>query len=415
MGNELKKTGLECRPARLLLVPILLASAYAAVGGNIQGVFSLFPIIRDEFGLSRAQAGLYSSFHFLSATVLAVFSGRFIDVVGARKGLICGVSGVGLVMIAISFAPGYRFILALAFVCGIVFSMITPSVSRGIIENTHPRRRAFHMGIAHSGGGTGGMVAAVLLPLIATALGWRVAILVSGSFALVIAVVIGRFYPRISTDKSSSEPDGAAGEDEGFRAGVKDLLSNRFFLSVCFLGIALGAAMSSVVAHFTIFLNTDFLLSPVRSGIGLAALQVGGVTGMSGWGIVSDRLFSGRRHRALCFVTACISAISLLMVFLTGRPAINYVMIILLAFVTGFICLGTMALFFTTITEAAGEGRAGLGTGMALIFSRTGVILGPPLFGRIADIADTYRYSWLALGVLAVFFSAAFALARKFK
>ncbi len=413
MENEIENTDTRNSggPGRLLFVPVLLASAYAAVGANMQGIFSLLPIIREEFDLTRAQAGLYSTFYFLSATAVAIFSGRLIDILGTRKGLIFGVTGIAAVMMVVSQTPTYRFLLALAFVCGVVFSVITPSVSRSIMHNAPAHRRAFSMGIAHSGGNSGGMVAAALLPLIATRFGWRPAIFTSALFAMAVAVVIVRYYP--AENNLDVPEDGPAAPDAGFLKSFGGLRGILRFLSVCAFGILLGCVMSSVGAHFALFLTEDFQLSPVRAGMGLAALQIGAVAGMSGWGLISDKVLHGNRHRALCCVAASISIVSLLMGVSAGRLPFPYATGLIIAFVTGFICLGTMALFFTTITESVDINHSGMATGMALIFSRSGVIVGPPVFGKIADITGTYRHSWLAVCITAICFAVAFATASR--
>lgn len=251
------------------LVPFLLASAYVGVAANIQGIFALFPLIREDFDLSRAQAGLFSTFYFLSATAVAVFSGRLVDKLGARRGLLLGVSAVGLVMGTVALAPAYGMILALAFLCGLVFSVITPSVSRGIMEHVAKPKRAFAMGIAHSGSGIGGMLAAALLPILASAFGWRPALVLAALFALLTAGVIAAACPNeTSAEQAGDEKNPAS----AFKPGVISLLGRRDFITVCLLGTLLGAMMGSATSHFSLFLHNDLQLSPAAAGGGLAAL-----------------------------------------------------------------------------------------------------------------------------------------------
>ncbi len=386
-------------------VPFMLAAVYAGIGANMQGVFSLLPIISEDFGITRAQAGLYSSFYFLSATIIAVFSGRFIDYIGDRKGLLFGIGGIGGVMYATAAMPTYGFILIMAFISGVVFSCITPSVSRGIIVHTIPDRRAFSMGIAHSGGGTGGMLAAVLLPLVATVSGWRVAIVFSASFAVIITVLVFIFYPRGEVGMPENE-NPRENQGGSFKQDVLDLLKVKSFLIVCITGISLGMVMSSIGAHYALYLTIDFELSPVKSGMGLAALQVGGVLGMSGWGLISDKIFDGDRMRSLKCLVSTIAAAAIVHFCVIQFTDAGFPLVMLMALGTGFICLGSMALFFTTVTESAGRGKAGMATGMALIFSRSGVILGPPVYGLISDITGGYAYSWLFVLIVALCFTA---------
>ncbi len=47
----------------------ILSTGYMGAFINIQGIQSLMPFIQDDFGISRTEAGLYSTFLFLSALV----------------------------------------------------------------------------------------------------------------------------------------------------------------------------------------------------------------------------------------------------------------------------------------------------------------------------------------------------------
>ncbi|HNR65223.1 MAG TPA: hypothetical protein PKJ95_02885, partial [Atribacterota bacterium] len=51
--------------------------------------------------------------------------------------------------------------------------------------------------------------------------------------------------------------------------------------------------------------------------------------------------------------------------------------------------------YLTTVGEVAGERHSGTATGLALLFVRGAMIVSPPIFGLIADINGSYRYSWL--------------------
>ena len=76
--------------------------------------------------------------------------------------------------------------------------------------------------------------------------------------------------------------------------------------------------------------------------------------------------------------------------------------IVALSLLLGFSVLGTPGLFFTTVTEVAPAGSAGVATGVALMFSRVGVMVAPPIFGHIADVTGVYATSWVVLAVASV-------------
>jgi MFS family permease len=87
---------------------------------------------------------------------------------------------------------------------------------------------------------------------------------------------------------------------------------------------------------------------------------------------------------------------SLVFAFLNNyNPSIF--LIIFLGFMLGGTGRGWQGLYFSAVSEQVGEEKTGIGVGLSLVFVRLGIILGPPIFGFIADKAGSYSYSWLIL------------------
>ena len=86
---------------------------YVAVDINVQGVMALLPFIRDEFALSSSSLGLYSSFLFLSSTLMAIIGGQFVDMLGSRRGMVGGILSVSILAMCHAWVPSYSYILAL--------------------------------------------------------------------------------------------------------------------------------------------------------------------------------------------------------------------------------------------------------------------------------------------------------------
>lgn len=396
-NNEIEKNG-QTSGAKWYFIP-LLASAYMAIGANMQGINALMPFIRDDFTLTRAQAGLYSSFYFLSATCIAVVSGRIVDRLGTRKGVLIAASSVGVMMLLHAMSPIYGIMLMLAFFTGFGFSLMTPSVSKGVMQNFPAERRAFSMGLAHSGGGVGGMLGAIILPLIGLHVGWRYALGGSAIFALAIVPFLFAFLRDSSLASVESGNDGKqSGESEKFLQGILALLKNRLLLCTCGFGIILGGALSSVSAHYALFLTRDLGIDPRIAGLGLATVLIGVIIGQPGWGWISDRFLRSDRRLTLFVFGLTGSTVCFLIGLSIGVVSPTYPALIVVSLMLGLLTIGGMALFFTTISELAGMERAGTAAGLSLIFTRTGVIFSPPLFGLISDLTNSYRYSWLALG-----------------
>jgi len=72
-----------------------------------------------------------------------------------------------------------------------------------------------------------------------------------------------------------------------------------------------------------------------------------------------------------------------------------------------------MGLFFITVAELVSFRFTGIGTGFALIFTRFGALISPPIFGYIADVYGSYLLSWLSMSLLIFIFTMIFAFASK--
>ncbi|MFW5745796.1 MAG: MFS transporter, partial [Spirochaetota bacterium] len=204
------------------VVPLLLvvSTGYIAANLGIQGFIAMLPIVQTEFAITRTQAGLYSGFYYLSATIVAIGSGRLVDRLGPRVGLVSGAGIVGLMAILHVLAPAFGVIVALAFVTGIGFSVITPSVSGAVIRNVFAARRAGSMGIVHGVGGTGALAGTMVLPAIGERLGWRPVMLGAGFAAVAIAVLVAFAYDRLTPDVRPEAPTLRAAEKGAFAAAL---------------------------------------------------------------------------------------------------------------------------------------------------------------------------------------------------
>lgn len=371
----------------------IISAAYIALGANIQGFRALFPAVLEDFAISRGEAGLYTSFFFLSATGAAILAGRITDRVGAKSALLLGASSVGVFMMLHAFSPWYGALLALAFAAGAGFSVITPAVNLGVMEAVAGGRRAFAMGLAHSGGAVGGFLGAILLPVAGAAVGWRGAVVIAGGFALLMGLVIRLFYHgggrQAETDRS---------EQPGFLTALRRLMADRQFRYTGMFGLCLGMTMSAISTHFALFLHQDMGLTETWAGLGLGALLLGGMVGPPGWGWASDVLLRGNRRRALTLLG--LAAGSMCLAFGVLVASVPWPLLFALAVLLGLVGFSGPGLYFTSVSEMAPPGGTGTTTGLALMFVRVGVVVSPPLFGALADRTGTYRASWIALAAL---------------
>jgi MFS transporter, ACS family, hexuronate transporter len=138
----------------------------------------------------------------------------------------------------------------------------------------------------------------------------------------------------------------------------------------------------------------------VAAGGYLGVAHAGGIFGRVFWGVISDRLFGGRRMVVLGLLgVICAAALLGLAEAGTGYPL--WVLTIL-AFALGATAIGWNGIHQTAMVEVAGRARAATGVGLIMSLSQVGLVAGPPLFGLIVDVSGLYRTAWLVLTGLTV-------------
>ena len=154
-----------------------------------------------------------------------------------------------------------------------------------------------------------------------------------------------------------------------------------------------------MLAHLVLFLNKALLYTAVAAGGLRAICEAAGGVGKPGSGIVSDRLFHGRRKPALFGLCAgsgrrvCVSSLCSTGTWAgASTPAWSCSAWPPSA---GAGCYGTLA------GELGGKKQAGLAAGLCSAVVNLGIVVGPPAFGYLVDATGSYRASWVLMAACA--------------
>jgi MFS family permease len=135
----------------LFKVLVVLFLPYVALSIGQNGFLGLLHFVREEFDLTRVQVGYYSTSFFISAALLAVFTGSIVDKMVPKKGMLCGIGSMGILLLLHSLSASYNFLLLIAFFTGLGFSIITPSATKAVMINSPKEKRAVSMGFTQTG------------------------------------------------------------------------------------------------------------------------------------------------------------------------------------------------------------------------------------------------------------------------
>ncbi len=401
------------KDTKLLKLLTVLFLPYLALSIGQNGFLALLHFVRAEFGLTRVQVGYYSTSFFISAALLSIFTGSIVDKMGPKKGMLFGIGSMGILLLLHSLSPSYNYLLLIAFFTGLGFSIITPSATKAVMISSPRKKRAASMGFTQTGFGVGGIVGASLIPFLGEIFGWRIAIQAAAFFVLVMVPFVSRLYNEQNFTKSIIDTsNNVLKEENSFKNNFLSLFANKFLFRFCVVGIVFGIAEGSTLSHFVVFLSEDLNMSKAMVGLIFGTLHLGGMIGLIVWGRFSDYFFHLDRNISVFFIGFSAGIMYLIFGFFIKYLLDNTTIVFILSFIMGFCVLGWTGVYLTSVGEFAGEKKAGITTGFALLLIRIGMLVSPPLFGLIADINRGYQLSWLFFGFIIIGISLLFLLKK---
>ncbi len=376
-------------PRRALTAALV---AQVAVSVSEQGLPVLTGFIKRDLALSAAVAGVLVGAVPAGKAIGSYAAGAAVDRVGERRVLALGAMLFGVLVLVATAAP-FAALLALLVIGGLFAATATPAGGKLVLLSFPVTRRGVAMGVRQTGIPLGGLAAALLLPWLAGAWGWRTGLVAAGVVTIAggaAALAMAGMEPRARR----------RGRGEPRRPRERGRFSrDRDMRLLTLWGCMMVGGQYVLIAFLPLHVHEGGGISLAAAALWLVSIaQIGGVLGRIGWGAVSDRLLGGRRRPLLAVISAIGAAGFLALALL---PADASVAVFAVAGLLGGISvIGWQGMFITSLAEMAGPMRAGAATGFALTFVSVGIAAAPPLFGLIADLAGSYEAMWLALAIV---------------
>jgi predicted MFS family arabinose efflux permease len=373
--------------ARIIAL-ILIAQTVANVGPL--GIPAIASLIRVDLGLTLAQAGSFLSAYYIGPALVSLPAGTLADRWGVKRMLVLGQLVIAAGLLAASLATSYAAFTLLLVAAGFGYGMLNPTSTKAVMGWAPAAHRATLVGLKQVGLPLGGMLGAALMPALALGLGWRVALVASA--ALIAAGAVASLV-------AYRDPPGAGlpPAAPGARGAVASVLTSRD-LWLLAIATAVFAAMQTVwMSYLVLYLQGTVGLSLLAASRLLALAQLGGMTGRVLFGMLSDRLFAGRRRLPL--VLAGVSSAACTLAIASVGAGASTVGLSALAFLFGVVGIGWNGVQHTWMAELAGARAAGTAVGLGLGVSSAGVTLGPLVFGYFVQRAGGFQAPWLALAL----------------
>src|SRR5580698_623451 len=287
----------------------------------------LSPMITAQYHLSHTDLAKILGAFQISYAVTWLLGGIFLDAVGTRLGLALAVVFWSVINILTGFAGSVFGFASFRFLLGIGEGFNWPGASKTVAEWFPSQERSIAVAIFDSGSSIGGAVAALAIPLIALAFGWRSAFFFSGALGFVWLALWLRVYhpldrhPRVTAEEVALIRAGQDAPSTSAERGVQRWLTLARNRNVW--GIVLGRALTDPIWWFYVFWLPQYLSDARGFSLQRIALfawmpfiaaDLGNFTG--GWisGYCIRRGLSVLRARSWVYVVIC-------MPILEGIPA----------------------------------------------------------------------------------------------
>jgi ACS family hexuronate transporter-like MFS transporter len=352
-----------------------------------QAPAAIGPILTEALHLTRAELGLLTTAIWGGMLLGMIPFGVLIDRKGERTMIALGAAVMAGFLLLASMMGSFFPIFLLLLPAAVGAASASPGGTRAIAAWFPRYERGLAMGIRQTGVTVAGILSALLLPPIAAGMGWPAVFRAVAVIALLSALVFAVFY---------REPGGRE-RPVSSPVDVRRLLTNGGLLrGTAFAWTSMGA-LGAAVSYLTVTLNQAQRLAPVLAGVYLGVLQLGGVLGRVGWGMLSDRL--GSRGRTMT-MTGAVSVLSCLGMALVAHQPLPAALLAPVILVVGLSTMGWNALYITLCAEIGPADRAATVVALGTTITFTGMVILTPLFGLIADRAGSFSLSWLCLAAL---------------
>ena len=371
------------------------------------------PLLMQEWALNAVQAGLLASTALFGMMFGAMCFGTLSDKIGRKK----------TIMICVAIFSGFTFLGAFAsspiefgvlrFLAGLGIGGVMPNVVALMTEYAPKRIRSTLVALMFSGYAIGGMTSALLGAWLVPQFGWKIMFYIA-CIPFIALPIIWKFLPeslmyltnkgettkvhsivsKIAPEQDFSNTQFILNEvSKGDEAPLKALFQQGRTFSTFMFWVAFFMCLLMVYALGSwlpkLMIQAGYSLG--ASMIFLFALNIGGMVGAIGGGVLADR-FNIKKVLTIMFMGGAIALI------LLGFNSPQIVLYTLIA-IAGAATIGSQILLYTFVAQYYPSTVRSTGMGWASGIGRIGAIVGPVLTGALLTMNLPHQMNFLAIAV----------------
>ncbi|MDM0110813.1 MFS transporter [Variovorax sp. J22R133] len=382
-----------------------------------QVIVSLFPHLKEAWGLSDKQLGALVSVVSVTVALAALPIALFADRGSRVKSIVVMATTWSLATISCMFTRNYSQLLAARAVVGLGEAGYGAVGSALIASHFPARMRGALLAGFFAAASVGSVLGVMLGGLIAARWGWQAAFGVVGIPGLVLALLYAKVRDYRTVDLTPRLDRATRSTGSAVRAIVQALTRSRTMLWVCIGGSAQLIVVSAIWAWLPSFLNRVHGLAPDRAAISAAMVVLSGAVGSVVWGALIDRAGRGRpRAKLQVMALLCITSLVVL-VLAFGAHRFGIAMTahaqFLLVIFGGFLMTCTVGPVSAVVIDVIHPGIRATGASVLALFQNLfGLAAGPFIAGILSD-AWTLEQALTAMPLFAVVAGWAFMRASR--
>ncbi|HEX4885916.1 MAG TPA: MFS transporter [Casimicrobiaceae bacterium] len=379
--------------ARAALAATLAIQVYTSLAATAVSV--LATEIAPAFGVSTKLVGVFIGIMYVGSMAASLAAGGFIGRFGAirvsQACVLLSALGLALLPLAAPWTGALLLAMVAPLVIGLGYGPITPASSQVLARTAPPSRMALTFSIKQTGVPAGAALAGAVLPTLALAAGWSVALAAVASAGVVVAVLAQRVRADLDHERHRTREASAGGAF----AVLKDVFADPRLAEITVLSFFYSATQVALTSFLVVFLAEQLGYPLVTAGAALSVATIAGVSGRLLWGHVADLTGSPRA------VLAGLGAAAGLCAFATAAwPAGTsaWPLFVVLA-LFGVTAIGWNGVMLAEVARLSPPGRAGAITGGTGFVTFAGVVVGPSAFSLLAGLFGSYRAGFVAIGL----------------